>query len=461
MNTYRVLEPTLKDILNGVQPLREDWVMRFKIIEELEDVVRSVESLRGATVEPFGSFVSNLFTRWGDLDISIVLSNGSFISSAGKKRKQNLLGDVQRALRQRSGWNRLQFIPNARVPILKFENASISCDVSIDNMQGLMKSRFLFWINEIDRRFRDMVLLVKEWAKTHNINNPKTGSLNSYSLSLLVIFHFQTCVPAILPPLKEIYPRNVIDDLTGVRTDAERHITEICAANISSYRSNKSRAINRNTLSELFISFLAKFYDIDSKATEVGICPFTGKWEEIRSNTRWLPRTYALFIEDPFEQPENTARAVSAGNMIRISEAIQTTYHRLVMANQNQISLLDVLVRPRISRSIATPVGNSSYTAGHNFRTPVGTSSYMAGQHITTHSQISRSVYSPSQAQFQTHNTRQASHPNISSVQRMASRPSSSTNRRQENQINNSTSPRYVPRSYIQGRPGWRPKSDQ
>lgn len=56
----------------------------------------------GATVEPFGSFVSNLFTRWGDLDISIVLSNGSFISSAGKKRKQNLLGDVQKALRQRS-----------------------------------------------------------------------------------------------------------------------------------------------------------------------------------------------------------------------------------------------------------------------------------------------------------------------------------------------------------------------
>ena len=47
MNTHRVLEPTLKGILDGIQPLREDWVMRFKIIEELEDVVRSVESLRG------------------------------------------------------------------------------------------------------------------------------------------------------------------------------------------------------------------------------------------------------------------------------------------------------------------------------------------------------------------------------------------------------------------------------
>lgn len=51
-------------------------------------------------MEPFGSFVSNLFSRWGDLDISIELSNGSYIASAGKKHKQTLLGDVQRALRK-------------------------------------------------------------------------------------------------------------------------------------------------------------------------------------------------------------------------------------------------------------------------------------------------------------------------------------------------------------------------
>jgi len=55
----------------------------------------------GATVEPFGSFVSNLFTRWGDLDISIELSNGLHISSAGKKQKQNLLGEVLKALRMK------------------------------------------------------------------------------------------------------------------------------------------------------------------------------------------------------------------------------------------------------------------------------------------------------------------------------------------------------------------------
>ncbi|XP_074341396.1 protein HESO1-like [Apium graveolens] len=81
-----------------------------------------------------------------------------------------------------------------------------------------MKSKLLFWINDIDGRFRDMVLLVKEWAKAHDINDSKSGSLNSYSLSLLIIFHFQTCVPAILPPLKDIYPGNLSDDLKGLRT---------------------------------------------------------------------------------------------------------------------------------------------------------------------------------------------------------------------------------------------------
>lgn len=90
-------------------------------------------------------------------------------------------------------WYRLQFVIHARVPILKVVSGHqrISCDISIDNLEGLLKSRFLFWISEIDGRFRDLVLLVKEWAKTHDINNPKNGTFNSYSLSLLVIFHLQ------------------------------------------------------------------------------------------------------------------------------------------------------------------------------------------------------------------------------------------------------------------------------
>lgn len=56
----------------------------------------------------------------------------------------------------------MKYISHARVPILKCESNkdNISCDISINNLSGQMKSKMLFWINDIDSRFRDMVLIV-------------------------------------------------------------------------------------------------------------------------------------------------------------------------------------------------------------------------------------------------------------------------------------------------------------
>ncbi|XP_073129210.1 protein HESO1-like isoform X2 [Henckelia pumila] len=312
MNGYNLLELTLRNTLCMINPSGQDWSVRFQIINELRAVVEPIESLRGATVEPFGSFVSNLFTRWGDLDISIEMQNGSYISSMGKKQKQSILEDVLKALRKRGGFQRLRFISNARVPIVKFVGScNISCDISINNLSGQMKSKLLFWINDIDGRFRDLVLLVKEWAKAHRINESKLGTLNSYSLSLLIIFHLQTVVPAILPPLREIYPGNMVDELTGVRAAAEKSIEDVCAVNINRLKSDKSRLINRSSLSELFISFLAK-------------------------------------VEDPFEQPANTARTVTSNQLTKILVAIQATREILYAPNQNQASLLSFLVGPHV-----------------------------------------------------------------------------------------------------------------
>ncbi|XP_073036614.1 protein HESO1-like isoform X4 [Primulina eburnea] len=243
MNGYSSLELILKDILLAINPSREDWSVRFHTIKELQAVVESIENLR-------------------------------------------------------DGWGRIQFISNARVPILK---------------------------------------LVKEWAKAHNINDPKSGTLNSYSLSLLVVYHLQTLEPAILPPLREIYPGNMIEDLTGVRAAAVKHIEDICAVNINRFKSNRSRLmINRSSLAELFISFLAKFADICSRASEQGISPFSGRRQDIYSNMRWLPYTHKLFVEDPFEQPENTARTVSSNQMKMIVEAIQATRSVIMSPRQKK-----------------------------------------------------------------------------------------------------------------------------
>ncbi|KAG9151474.1 hypothetical protein Leryth_015088 [Lithospermum erythrorhizon] len=233
-----------------------------------------------------------------------------------------------------------------------------------------MKSKILFWINEIDGRFRDLVLLVKEWARAHNINDPKAGTLNSYSLSLLVIFHFQTCVPAILPPIREIYPGNMVDDLRGVRADVEEHIKKTCEVQIYKFKTNRSRKINRSSLPQLFISFLAKFSDISLRAPSHGISIYNSQWEEIENNMSWLPKTYALFIEDPFEQPTNTARTVSNNQLKRISEAFQRSYQLLDSGSWNRFSLISTLAPPHTLRYLArTPAGSQYFNGINGFGT--------------------------------------------------------------------------------------------
>ncbi|KAJ9553417.1 hypothetical protein OSB04_017462 [Centaurea solstitialis] len=323
MNSHHPLELALRNILHVVNPTQDDWNKRFQIINDLQAVVQTLEILRGATVEPFGSFVSNLFSKWGDLDVSVELRNGVYISTAGKKYKQTLLLDILKALKRKGGFHGIKYISHARVPILKCDSNkdNISCDISINNLSGQMKSKVLFWINEIDGRFRDMVLLVKEWAKAHGINDPKSGTLNSYSLSLLIIFHFQTCTPAILPPLSEIYPGNVVGDLVGIRAVAEKNIEDMCSLNINRIKSDRSRRINRSSLPELFVSFLAK-------------------------------------IEDPFEQPMNCARAVSQRNLVKIAQTFESSHDMLTSANQTHHPLA-VLVRPEVLSIISrSQLGN-------------------------------------------------------------------------------------------------------
>lgn len=401
---YGLLELAIRDILTSVKPTDEDRQMRFNIINEFRAVVQSVQSLRGATVEPFGSYVSNLYNRWGDLDISIDVSSGSLVPSAKKRQKQILLRDVMRAL-QRSGRARSsQFIPTARVPLLIFQSnyRHISCDISVCNIQGQMKSKFLLWITEIDERFRDMVLLIKEWAKAKNINDPKSGTLNSYSLCLLVIFHFQTCSPPILPPLEDVYDGNIAVDLTGMRQRVERNIQETCATNLARFRSQALRHVNQSSLCELFVSFFEKFSTIGDLVTEYAICPFIGNWKSKRSNEKWMQKRYQIVIEDPFEHLENVTRAVDLNGLTRITEAFEET-HRILSSStylSHRNALIANLARPLVSESLSER-NTQGRSSGFNPHSPLPSAIMTPTQDLFTRALRLESHPSSSTTSFQ------------------------------------------------------------
>jgi DNA polymerase sigma len=63
----------------------------------------------------------------------------------------------------------MQFIPHARVPVLQYVSShfGISCDISIDNNAGRIKSKVFYWVNTLDERFGDMVLLVRSILQSY------------------------------------------------------------------------------------------------------------------------------------------------------------------------------------------------------------------------------------------------------------------------------------------------------
>ncbi|KAJ3703334.1 hypothetical protein LUZ61_007039 [Rhynchospora tenuis] len=355
---HSVLEQCIEEILSLIKPLESDRNKRLNTVDELARSIQSIGALKSATVKPFGSFLSNLYSKWGDLDISITLDE-CFNSSASRTKKQNILREIMKTLRKRGLAQKIQFIPQARVPLLVYESRlyGISCDVSVDNHSGRVKSKILQLVTSLDNRFTDMVMLIKEWAKAQNINNPKSGTLNSYSVCLLVIFHLQTCEPAILPPLREIYNGNVSDDVEGVETEIEREIEDICVLNIQKSISRISSCRNQSSLTDLLVSFFDKFSEIEALSSEYVLCTFTGRWESMASNPRWTEKSYSLHIEDPFQQPDNSARAVGPNDLKTIAEVIQRTRQLLssLYILSDRDSLLRLLSRPLISTQHSAP----------------------------------------------------------------------------------------------------------
>lgn len=329
------LEGLLREVLSNIRPLDEDRVKRLNIITNFRSIVQGVEHLKGASVTPFGSFLSDLYTRWGDLDISIELpafSQGS--STLGKNKKKKILSDIRQALQRGGAARYVQFIPNARVPLLMFKDpySQISCDISINNGLGMLKSKFLYWISQIDTRFRELVFLIKYWAKAQNINDPKLGTLNSFSLSLLIIFHLQRQSPPILPPFKDIYNGDIARELAGGRNTHARQIEDQCKLNVEKFKRQGLGRDNKSTISELFVSFFAQYTKVATSWSQgLTVNTFTGEWGNAYSNDCRIKKNYPMTVEDPFDHVENCARSVTQTTLIRICDAFLRTEESLHM----------------------------------------------------------------------------------------------------------------------------------
>ena len=363
----RRLDRELRRIVDSQRTTPEDDQKRQNLLARFDTMLQ--RKFAGVTLQPFGSFVSVFHTAGSDVDVSLEVSPnsnwydpremgpGAVNAAVGggrggrnrrqqtprgyKSRKVQLLSKVASELRYQK-FADVNLIAHARVPLIKFRDprTGVKCDVCVGN-DGVYKSAVLGAMADLDSRYRDLVFLIKMWAKNFDCNDATAGSFNSYSLSLMSLFHLQTRSPPILPPAMRLTLQ------TDAAADADLAAENERAANLEPIRkfpvskirqqSDAMRDIapverrarrwrgcganNGATLAELLVTFFTHFRAVEPLWRHGLVASaYAGRWT---AGCSWAPGRYCLGVEDPFAAGDNVARAVQRRSLPKVLSALR------------------------------------------------------------------------------------------------------------------------------------------
>lgn len=303
----------LRDVYKTSRPKEIDYRNRSDLIRIFNEIAKEIYGKSDVcpVVEGFGSFAMDLFSNKSDLDLSVNFGDNAV--DFPREEKIKALRKFTRkfySLQSKGHVSGIQPIFFAKVPILKVidSGTGIECDISIENRDGVVKSKIIRHICSIDLRFQMLSFLTKAWASAHGINSSKDRTLNSLSIISLVAFHLQTRDPPILPPFAALLkdgpdPSRVAKLVTRFTNYGKR---------------------NQESLGELFVTLLIKLASAETLWPK-GLCAsvFDGAW----ILKTWESKYGIMSVEDFTDRSENVARAVGSGEIKRIYQCIHYSLH--------------------------------------------------------------------------------------------------------------------------------------
>ena len=194
-----------------------------------------------------------------DIDLTLVAKDPG--RPGATARLEDRAAELMAALHETASAAGMQQVVNvagARVPVVRFVapdqtarakdgGEGLDVDVVLNNQGGVRKSLFTrrFWA--VDARFAELTCaasrvlwapprapladpqgvclfsdlrryLVKEWGRQSGLQAVLIKTVNSWSLTLMVIHHLQRCAPPLMPPLQSLLDHE-LDEAGG---DADR-----------------------------------------------------------------------------------------------------------------------------------------------------------------------------------------------------------------------------------------------
>lgn len=179
------LKETTQTHIRKLTPRFTERLKLESVYVQLRDGVNS-HFKDGEKVHRFGSVVSGLSLPGGDLDVCL-LHNAQPV----RLQRQSMIKAFD--LMKKIGFGELKPIPGARVPIIKFVHleTGVEGDLGFGSSAGVVNSLLLKAYTDMEPKFRNLTVLVKNWAKQRDIASASKGFLSSYGWTLLVLFYLQ------------------------------------------------------------------------------------------------------------------------------------------------------------------------------------------------------------------------------------------------------------------------------
>ncbi|KAL8223678.1 hypothetical protein R6Q57_019153 [Mikania cordata] len=173
------LHKEILDFCDFLSPTAEEEVSRNTAVESVSDVIKYIWP--DCKVEVFGSFKTGLFLPSSDVDMVILESR--------IRTPQMGLYALSRALSQRGVAKKIQVIPKARVPIIKFveKRSGISFDVSFDMENGPKAAEYIQDAISKWPPLRPLCLILKVFLQQRELNEVYSGGIGSYALLAMLI----------------------------------------------------------------------------------------------------------------------------------------------------------------------------------------------------------------------------------------------------------------------------------
>ncbi|KAL9975956.1 hypothetical protein ACROYT_G013180 [Oculina patagonica] len=176
------LHEEILDFYNFMKPRTAEHAMRQEVIARVQEVIKRLWPT--AEVEVYGSFRTGLYLPTSDIDI-VVFGNWERLPlwTLEQALTANKIAEV----------SSVKVLDKASVPIIKLtdQKTNVKVDISFNVPAGLSAAEFVKDQIELFPCLPPLVLVLKQFLLTRELNEVFTGGISSYSLILMAISFLQ------------------------------------------------------------------------------------------------------------------------------------------------------------------------------------------------------------------------------------------------------------------------------